>query len=84
MDPLDYVEPGFKRFSAIRVPLGSAGICGACCPISCPTRSHQPLLDAISDDMGALGADRLVGDGGAFDRVVEVGLDPELISSSLM
>jgi len=32
---LDYVGHGFKRFSRDRDRLGSAGICGACCPICC-------------------------------------------------
>ena len=36
--PLDYVGHGFKRFSRDRDRLGSAGICGACCPICCPSR----------------------------------------------
>jgi hypothetical protein len=35
--PLDYVEHGFKRFSQDRTTWGSAGICGASCPISCPS-----------------------------------------------
>lgn len=35
--PLGYVGHGFKRFSRDRDRRGSAGICGACCPICCPS-----------------------------------------------
>ena len=37
--PLDYVGHGFKRFSRDRATWGSAGICGASCPISCPSKA---------------------------------------------
>jgi hypothetical protein len=40
MDRLDYVELGFKRNSRDRTTWRSAGICGAPCPISCPSDSY--------------------------------------------
>jgi len=40
-DRLDYVERGLERFSRDRTTWGSAGICGAPCPISCPTALHH-------------------------------------------
>jgi hypothetical protein len=44
LDPggrLDDVELGFKRFPRDRTTWRSAGICGACCPICCPTTSFH-------------------------------------------
>src|SRR5262245_16887031 len=38
---LDYVELGFKRFSRDRATWRSAGICGASCPISCPSGGRR-------------------------------------------
>src|SRR5207237_4673807 len=37
LDRLDYVELGFKPNSRDRTTWRSAGICGACCPMYCPS-----------------------------------------------
>lgn len=46
---LDYVELGFKRFSRNRGRLRSAGICGACCPIRCPSARSQAAAATTVD-----------------------------------
>lgn len=65
--PLDYVGHGFKRFTRVRDRLRSAGVCGASCPISCPSqnqaamavrilRSAAPLLLAAFRERYEIGA----------------------------
>lgn len=60
--PLGYAGHGFKRFSRNRDRLGSAGICGACCPICCPSdakiaiRGRMPDLILAGAGLGPAGA----------------------------
>lgn len=65
IDPLDrlgYVELGFKPISGDRTTWRSAGIRGASCPISCPSRPGQATAP------GSLGLPNL-----PLDSVLEVG-----------
>jgi len=45
--PLDYVGHGFKRFSPNPVTWGSAGVCGACCHICCPSGAETIWLRPV-------------------------------------
>jgi len=68
------VELGFKRFSGDRTTWRSAGICGAPCPISCPSR--KPLGEAGEDGLDSLdiGPPRRLGHNQGAETVDDVAM----------
>lgn len=84
--PLDYVEAILARFSRKRDRLGSAGICGACCPMDGLRRVRKSVFASTGDDLTQRSVDRGCGETpdkkstvgengvGAEGRVVEVEL----------